>query len=230
MGIPRALNSGVNLAHTDWFMMLDSDDYIVPETVDKVLVWIDEIKDDPSFAGIGYTKCFPDGRYMKDKIPNIDPNTGYRDSTNADRKIYSLDMDMNEAYRVDYLKKYPFLVWEGEYYAPEQIPFNNMSLDGLKIRWRDEKLYICDYLPDGQTRDNSLVKRNPMGFAMMHNQNMKINPRFADKCKSAVQMTALSLYAGNFSYLKQSNCMAATILTFPVGVVVAARRKKQFKD
>lgn len=128
------------------------------------------------------------------------------------------------------MEKNHILVWEGEYYAPEQIPFNNMSLDGLKIRWRDEKLYICDYLPDGQTRDNSLVKRNPMGFAMMHNQNMKINPRFIDKCKSAVQMTALSLYAGNFSYLKQSNCLAATILTFPVCVVVAARRKKQFKE
>ena len=229
VGIPRALNSGVEKANTDWFMMLDSDDYILPETVSKVLIWIDEIKDDASFAGIGYTKCFPDGRYMKDKIPVIDKKLGYTDATNADRKYYNLDMDMSEAYRVCYLKQFPFLVWDGEYYAPEQLPFNNMSLAGLKIRWRDEKLYVCDYLPDGQTKDNGLVKRNPMGFAMMHNQNMLLTNRFSEKCKSAVQMTALSLYAGESSYLKQSNCKAATILTFPVGAILAIRRKTQFK-
>lgn len=147
VGIPRALNSGVNRANTDWFMMLDSDDYILPETVNKVLVWIDEIKNDSSFAGIGYAKCFPDGRYMRNQTPIIDSDIGYVDATNVDREKYNLDMDMNEVYRVKYLKKYPFLVWKNEFYAPEQLPFNNMSFDGLKIRWRDEKLYICDNFP-----------------------------------------------------------------------------------
>ena len=172
VGIPRALNSGVNKANSEWFMMLDSDDYIIPETIDKVLEWIKEIQDEPSFAGIGYAKSFPDGKYMKDKTPIIDKSIGHVDATNAERKKYNLDMDMNEVYRVKYLKEYPFLVWKDEFYAPEQLPFNNMSLAGLKIRWHDEKLYICDYLPDGQTKDNGLVRRNPMGFAMMYNQNI----------------------------------------------------------
>lgn len=36
VGIPRALNSGVCLANTPWFMMLDSDDHIEP---DKEHIW-----------------------------------------------------------------------------------------------------------------------------------------------------------------------------------------------
>ena len=40
VGIPRALNSGVSKARTDWFMMLDSDDSILPETVEKVILQI----------------------------------------------------------------------------------------------------------------------------------------------------------------------------------------------
>lgn len=57
VGIPRALNSGVNLATTEWFMMLDSDDHIEPDTVKKVIKWLDEIKYDSMFAGIGFARC-----------------------------------------------------------------------------------------------------------------------------------------------------------------------------
>ena len=229
-GLNRALEIGIQSANAEWVMRLDSDDYLLPETIEMVLKWIDEINNDSSFAGVGYAKCYPDGRYMKNQSPIIDSDRGYVDATNIERAKYNLDMDMNEAYRLEILKKYPAPIWKGELFSPEQLVTNQIALDGYKIRWRADKLYICEYRDDGLTKNNSIVKRNPMGFAMMHNQNMKINPRFTDKCKSAVQMTALSLYAGNFSYLKQSNCLAATILTFPVGVVVAARRKKQFKD
>ena len=229
-GLNRALEIGIQSANAEWVMRLDSDDYLLPETVEMVLKWIDEIKDDASFAGVGYAKCYPDGRYMKNQVPIIDSNRGYVDATNIERAKYNLDMDMNEAYRLDILKKYPAPIWKGETFSPEQLVTNQIALDGYKIRWRADKLYICEYRDDGLTKDSSIVKNNPMGYAMMHNQNMIINRRFIDKCKSAVQMTALSLYAGNFSYLKQSNCMAATILTFPIGAIVATRRKKQFKD
>ena len=33
VGFPRALNDGIKLAHYPWFMMLDSDDYLLPHTV-----------------------------------------------------------------------------------------------------------------------------------------------------------------------------------------------------
>ncbi len=46
IGIPRALNYGVQSSNTGWFMMLDSDDYILPNTVELVLNWLEEIKDD----------------------------------------------------------------------------------------------------------------------------------------------------------------------------------------
>ena len=228
VGIPRALNSGVNLAHTDWFMMLDSDDWIKPITVEKVIVWLQEIENNMSYIGIGFAKCLPDDRLPKDQEILLDKDSGYIDATNIERPLYHLDMDMEEVSRVSLLRKYPFQVWPTERYAPEQLNYNEIALSGYKYRWRDEKLYVCDYLPDGQTKDNGLVKRNPMGFAMMHNQNMKIRNRFTDKCKCAIQMTALCLVAGEASYLKKTNCLAATVLTFPIGVALSFRRRRQF--
>jgi hypothetical protein len=138
-------------------------------------------------------------------------------------------MDMCEVHRTALLRHFPFQVWPTEGYAPEQLNYNCIAIAGYKYRWRAEKIYICDYLPDGQTRDDRLVKKNPMGFAMMHNQNMLLRKSFREKCRCAMQMTALSLYAGNPSYLKESNCMAATLLTLPAGAALSIRRWMQYK-
>lgn len=228
VNIPRALNSGVARTRTEWFMMLDSDDYLVPEAVEKILNWLPEIENREEFVGLGFARCQPDGRFMKNQTPLIDPDIGYVDATNVERAKYRLDMDMCEVHRTELLRRFPFQYWPTEGYAPEQLNYNAIALAGYKYRWRAEKMYICDYLPDGQTRNDKLVKRNPMGFAMMHNQNMLLCCSFREKLRCAMQMTALSLYAGNPSYLKKSNCMAATVLSFPLGLVLFVRRRMQF--
>lgn len=229
VGLPRALNSGVEKAAGDWFMRLDSDDHLVPQTVERVLEWIAEVEDRPEFVGVGFARCQPDGRFMKDQTPLIDPAIGYLDASNIERETYNLDMDMCEAERVSLLREYPHQVWPTETFAPEQLNHNAMALAGYKYRWRAEKLYICDYLTDGLTQNDSIVKRNPMGYAMMHNQNMLLRRSFRDKCRCAMQMTALSLWSGNPGYLLKSNCMAATLLTLPVGLALSVRRRMQYR-
>ena len=114
-------------------------------------------------------------------------------------------------------------------FAPEQLSHNAIALAGYKYRWRADKLYICDYLTDGLTQNDAIVMRNPMGFAMMHNQNMLLQDKFVEKCRCAMQMTALSLYSGNPGYLLQSNSKTATLLTFPIGAALSLRRRRQYK-
>ena len=228
VGIPRALNYGVSQTKTDWFMMLDSDDYLLPNTVERVLGWLREIENEDGIAGIGFARCYPDGKYMKNQEPIIDPKKGYVDATHIEREKYCLNMDMCEVHRTTLFKKYPFQVWPGELYAPEQLSFYQMALDGWKLRWRKEKLYICEYLPDGQTKNDHLVKRNPMGFAMMYNQNMLIHQGFKRQFFDAAQMIALCSYAGHLEYLKKSNRKVITALAFPVGMLLGIRRRKQY--
>lgn len=228
VGIPRALNSGINLSNTEWFMMLDSDDHLEPNAVEKVVSWLEEIADNDMFAGIGFARCYPNGNYMKPQVPIIDPHLGYVDATHLERSKYNLDMDMCEVHRVSLLKKYPFQFWPTEQYAPEQLNFYEIALNGFKLRWHADKLYICDYLPDGQTKDDRLVKKNPMGFAMMYNQNLLFQTSFRSKLKNAMRMTALCFYAGEMAYLKRSNSKAATIASLPAGILLGFRRKYQF--
>ena len=209
-------------------MKLDSDDYILPNTVEFICNKLEEIESSTEFVGIGFFRCHPDGTLMKNKQPRIEKDKGYIDATNIQRKDYCLDMDMVEVTRISLLKEYPFQVWKNEMFAPEQLNYNEIALAGYKYRWYNKKLYICDYLPDGLTKDDRIVKNNPMGFAMMHNQNILLTDSFKEKCRCAMQMTALSICGGTPLYVKESNCIPATILTLPLGIALSVRRKRQF--
>lgn len=228
VGVPRALNSGVIKSSTNWFMRLDSDDYLLPQTVEKVCEWLEEIKDDNRFAGVGFARCFPNGEYMKNQIP-IMIDGDHTDCTHLERKKYNLDMDMCEVHRVSLFKQYPFQCWPTEKFAPEQLNFNEIALQGYLLRWRAEKLYICEYLSDGLTKDDRIVKNNPMGFSMMYNQLLKIDEGFRNKCRNASRMTALTLYAKHPEYLLKSTRPQYTILTLPFGILLTVRRMMQFR-
>lgn len=227
VGIPRALNSGVLKASTGWFMMLDSDDFILPQTAEKACRWLKEIEDDDRFAGIGFARCFPNGDYMKNQVP-IMANGEYTDCSHLERKNYNLNMDMCEIHRTSLFRKFPFQYWPTEKYAPEQLNFYEIALHGYVLRWRAEKLYICEYLPDGQTKDDRLVNNNPMGFSMMYNQLLKTETGFRNRCRNASRMTALAMYAKHPEYLLKSTRAGYTFLTLPFGIILAVRRMIQF--
>lgn len=229
VGFPRALNDGVGHASSPWFMMLDSDDYLLPETIETIIPWVEEIEHQPMMAGIGMTRCHPDGSFMKDQTPIIDPNMGFVDASNSDRAKYNLNMDCFEVTRTELLRRYPFQYWPTEEYAPPALNYNAMSIDGWRWRWRIAKLYICDYLEDGLTNSNTKVKNNPMGYAMMYNQNLLRFPSLKSRCGNAIQMAALCIAAGHPCYLIKSNALLITAITLPVGVIWGFRRILQFR-
>lgn len=228
VGFPRALNSGVRLAKTNWFMMLDSDDYLLPETVETLLAWIEEIDEDPCFVGVAGTRRYPNGRFMKDQIPLIPSSPGYLDISNSDRYLYNLDMDCFEVNRTTLLREYPFQYWPTEEYAPPALNYNALSLAGYKWRWRIANLYICEYHDDGLTKNQNKVKNNPMGYAMMYNQDLLRFSNFKSRCYNAIQMIALCLYAHQLNYLKESNAPVTTLFVLPLGIMLGLRRFVQF--
>ena len=227
-GIPRALNFGVNHVGGDYFFMLDSDDYLYPNAVEKIYEKIAEIDGKENFVGVGFVRNTPQGTPIKGVLPTVNEK-GYVDCTNLERRLYNLDADMCEAYKVEILKKHPFQVWEGEKYGPEQLCLDAMALNGYKLRWHSDAIYVTEYLPDGQTLGNwNLLRRNPMGYAMLSNQ-MLLYKKGKSRFKAAGQHIALSVVGKNPGYILKSNCKWLTALALPYGLVLAVRRKRQFK-
>lgn len=228
-GIPRAFNYGINHVSGDYFFMLDSDDKMLPDAVEKIHAAIEHVDDKPDFVGAGFVIVFEDGTPVKGVWPKVN-EYGYVDCTNLERYKYDLDADMREVYKTEILKKYPFPVWHDEIYAPEQLCLDAMALDGYKLRWFNTPVYVCEYLEGGQTQGNwNLLRKNKMGYAMLSNQRLLYARTFKEKFKSAAQHIALSIVAGYPSYILKSNKKWLTLLALPYGILLSFRRREQFK-
>jgi len=228
-GLIRSLNLGVQLAKGAFFSKIDSDDYLTDDYSKQVLKWIEDIKGEDKIYGVGGLKVNQRMEPMTGKWPII--NGEYVDATDIERKLYRLDADMSEAWRTDILKKYPFPVWPGEKFAPEQITFFTIALDGYKIRWRNIPINVCEYQEDGLTLGAfNLQKNNPMGYAMMYNQLLDIPSNgFIANLRNAVQMFSMAFVGQHPCYGFKSRHLFYRLLAFVPGYLLSIRRLHQFR-
>ena len=197
-----AINQGIELAEGKYFFIVDSDDFLVSDAIEKLRRWIYEVDNNTNIVGVGAARAYPDMTYIKGRPPLIDSQLGYIDASNLERDKYDLDADMCEAYKIDILKKYPFSVWKGEKFTPESVVFNEIALDGYKLRWHKDIIYICEYLEDGLTKgSDKLIKNNPMGYAMMYNHMLKYGHGIKRDIYYSIQMNTLAIYSRNYLFI-----------------------------
>lgn len=169
----------------------------------------------------------PDGVPLKGIWPRIAVD-GYIDATDLERASYDLDADMTEAWNVEVLRHHPFPVWPTEKFAPEQIMFHQIALEGYKIRWRRVPLVVCEYQEGGLTLGaTKLYNNNPMGYCMMYNQNILSYPGIKAKFYNCIQMIALAYAANHLGYIRHSNSRVLAVLALVPGIILGIRRKRQ---
>lgn len=150
-GQHRALNDAIPLAEGELFMIVDSDDFLSDNALERILYYADSIKGKNGFAGVSGLRCYMDGQTIGGVWANKEP---FVDATNLERWKYHLSGDKAEAYYTDVLKTYyPLPVFDGENDVDKGILWNKIGHAGLKIRWFGENIYYCEYLNDGMSRN-----------------------------------------------------------------------------
>lgn len=151
-GKHRALNRGVQEAKYDYVLILDSDDHLTDDAVEKVHNWIKNIEGKDDFVGVSGLR----GWINKDgPIGGAGNGSEYIDAKNTERRKYNLSGDKAEVYKTEILKKYPFPEFEGEKFLSEHVVWDTIAKAGYKIRWFNEVIYKCEYLEDGLTQSTS---------------------------------------------------------------------------
>jgi glycosyltransferase involved in cell wall biosynthesis len=169
-GKHRAVNLGVKKSICKYIYILDSDDYLIHSAVSTIYLWLFSIDDDKHFAGIsglrGYSSEKQIGFFPKKKF--------YIDATNLERISKNLNGDKAEIYRREILLKFRFPEFEGEKFLSESVVWNNIAINGYKIRWFNEVIHICNYLNDGLTKTTNIQRllNNFNGYTLYEQMNI----------------------------------------------------------
>lgn len=165
-GKHRAVNNGVKLSKYDYIMILDSDDYLTCDAVEKVHYWISTISNNNEIAGVVGFRGYENGTPIGKKLPQ-----NYIDITSLERKKYKLMSDKVEVYRTEIMKQFPFPEFEGENFLRESASWDKIAQAGYKLRYFNEIIYICEYIEDGLTKNvnNKIYAKNFLGFTYCTN-------------------------------------------------------------
>lgn len=225
-GKQRAINRAVQNIQTEFTFIVDSDDYLLPDAIEKVLGWTENLP--AGVAGVAGIRANGQNEPIHG-APTFDGE--YIEITNLERSQYNLSADMAEVYRTELLRKYPFHVWPGEKFVPEATVWDEIALAGYPLRWYKDVIYICEYLEDGLTKGSwNLLKKNPMGYAMLFDHQLLTAISEKQKWLITIQMMSCLFLAGEWKYCLRCNAPWRAVLCTPIGYVLSLRRRKQFKN
>lgn len=157
-GKHRAINNGVKCASGELFFIVDSDDYLTENAIEKIGQWVETLDGSHKWAGVSGLKGFSKQENVGQRNPEK-----FIDAKNTERDKYQLEGDKAEVYFTNVLRTYPFPEILGENFISEEVVWNAIARDGFYLRWYNEIIYICSYLEGGLTRDNSKDQKNPQG-------------------------------------------------------------------
>lgn len=228
-GKNRAINAAMKMAQGEYFFIVDSDDLLRPTAIKTLFDCFASLsKEDDSFIGVSVVRGDINGNPLS-RTPLIDPAVGYIDCNNLERPKYGLQADMAEAFFTEKLRKYNFPVWPGEKFTPEAVVWDQMALDGYRLRWFDKVEYLCEYQPDGLTNSSwRLLRDNPMGYAMLFNHQLLHTSGLNPRANLVLQFVSCCCLARELGYLFRCNSYLAWLL-WPAGFLLSLRRRKQIK-
>ena len=171
-GKHRAINLGAVMAEGFLFFIVDSDDLLTANAVERILAWENTIRQEPSFAGIGFPRADLSGKLIGTTF-----SEDFCDCTALERSTNGISGDKAEIFYTAVILKYPFPEFEGENFLTEAVVWDRIARDGLKLRWINEIIYLCEYQPDGLSANWArLLVRNPRGHALWMKQRMDFLP------------------------------------------------------
>jgi glycosyltransferase involved in cell wall biosynthesis len=140
-----AINRGVGKANGSLFVIVDSDDWLCPNALERMLYYWESIPEDQreGFVGVAGLFAYADGSVVGDLFPSP-----VFDSDMLERWAkWNVYGDKMECFRVDVLSFYPFPEDVGRF-VPEGIIWNEISLS-YKTRFFNEVVAYKEFQSNG---------------------------------------------------------------------------------
>lgn len=181
-GKHRAINRGVKEAQGELFLILDSDDSLPPDSLERIAYYYEQVRDDKSFGGVCGYMAHHDGT-----IIGHGNDEEILDTNSIDlRNKYHVQGDMCEVFRTSVLREIPFPEITGEKFVPEALVWNRIA-QKYKLRVFHHVVYYRDYLDGGLTDKIVRIRmKSPVASMMTYAEMTTFDIPFMQKVKAAI--------------------------------------------
>ena len=162
-GKHTALNVGIQEAQGEFFIILDSDDWLVEDALENLYAYCEQIKENESFCGVmGKSLNSETNEMIGDLFDLTNPISSYFEY----HFIMPQKMKVNdcfEANKTKLLKQFTFPEEEGMKFVPEAWLFDQLGVN-YKLLLTNDIFRNVEYLSEGMTRGGDLREKQYRGF------------------------------------------------------------------
>lgn len=184
-----AINYGLKNAEGNYFFVLDSDDYLLPNAIHEVEVLINKIDRDKSIAGFTFIRS---GENID--INNI-PQIG-KEVISEDKKFsyqWGFTGEMTFCIKTEIHKEFLYPETEGEKFCPESLVFKRIAKK-YKFLFYIKVLALGNYLPDGLTSKYwQLIMNSPKNSMLFYSELINYVDTFDKKYDAAQTYLKIAL-------------------------------------
>lgn len=227
-GMTQSRNKAYDNIDTEINTMIDSDDWLADDAVDKIIKFWNINKND-KVSGIIALNEKINGDKSGQKLPeNISECT----LTDLHEK-YKCSGDKKIILRTDLSREHPYPKFEGEKNFPASYKFRLLDLK-YKMLLMDEVVCIVDFNENGATFQRvEQYQKSPRGYAFYRNEMMRISNNNMFIFKQALHYISSSKFANNNDYIKEASKKIHVILVLPFGLLfnfyIKNTKKKSLK-
>lgn len=227
-GKHTALNRAVEQIETDLTFIVDSDDYLPENAIETILRYHKKYNEVKGLCGYSFLRFYPDGKVNEAYFPQDELIDTY---VNA-RINAGIAGDKAEVFFTDILKRYPFPVFQGEKFMPEDLVWVQMS-GPYKMVHINQCVYISDYLDGGLTRSGKRMKLKSPN-AMTKRAEIYLNDK-AVNIKTKCKMILLYIIYGHVAkfrdreLIQRINTKGLYIAAFVPGILLYVVWKIKFR-
>lgn len=217
-----AINRGVREARGELFFIVDSDDFLINTAIERLDFYYNQIKGDITFAGVSGTRIsFSGSRIGGDFCYDI------IDCSPLDLRLkYHVEGDMAEAFKTQVLREYPFPVFNNEKFCPEAMIWNRLSIK-YRLRYFNEGIYKCEYLPDGLTaKIVRLRMQSPLTSMLYYSELYHMPIPFLQKLKAAINFWRFSFCVKDSFSHKTKQIGLVSLFMYPLGLLFHLKDNK----
>lgn len=188
-GKHTAINLGVEQAHGDFFLILDSDDTLASNAIATIIDKGATAGDTPDIGGVCFYMAHHDGCVIGN--PVID---GIVTDSIDMRYRRGITGDMLEVFHTKVLREFPFPVFANERFCPEALVWNRIA-QKYKLRLFKDVLYYRDYIEGGLTDRTFQVRKNsPKATCLYYRELSQLNIPLKQKIKAWLNYFRFRVY------------------------------------